>query len=47
MATLMNSLFFVFSISLLRDYCVKYYDYIIVTWSSGIACDCCASLDIA
>ena len=32
--------------SLLRNYYVKYYDYI-VKWCSGIACDWCASLDIA
>ena len=35
-----------FKISLLRSYHVKYYDYF-VNWRSGIACDWCASLDIA
>ena len=45
MATLMNSLFFVFKISHLRNYCVQYYDYI-VKWCSEIACNWCASLDI-
>ena len=33
-------------ISFLPNYCVKYYEYI-VKWSSGVAFDCCASLDIA
>ena len=49
MATLMNSSFFVFKMSLRRNYRVKYY-YFIVKWcsaSSGIACDWCASLDIS
>ena len=46
MATPMNTLFFVFKISLLRNYHVKYYDYI-VKWCSGITCDWSASLDIA
>ena len=45
MATLMNLSFFVFKISLLRNYHVKYYDHI-VNWCSDIACDWCASLDI-
>ena len=46
MATLLNSLlFFVFKISLLTNYGVKYYDYI-VKWCSGIACNWCASLDV-
>ena len=40
----MNSSFFVFKISPLRNYRVKYYDYI-VKWCSGIACDWSASLD--
>ena len=34
--------FFVFKISLLRNYRVKYYDCIVKLWS-GIACDWCAS----
>ena len=44
MATLMNSSFFVFKMLRLRNYRVKYY--YIVKRCSGIACDCCASLDI-
>ena len=44
MAKLMNSSFFMFKMSLLRNYCVKYYDYI-VKRCSGIAGDWCASLD--
>ena len=46
MAKLINSSFFVFKSSILRNYRVKYYDYI-VNWYSGIACDWCSSLDIA
>ena len=42
MATLLNSLFFVFDFSLLPDYRVKYYDYI-VKWCIGIACNRCIS----
>ena len=34
MAALLNSLFFVFKISILPNYHVKYYDYI-VKWCSG------------
>ena len=45
MATLFNSLFFVFKISFLPNYRVKYYDYI-VKWWSGVACKWCVSLDI-
>ena len=44
MATLMNSSFFVLKISLLRNYRVKCYDYI-VKWCSGIVCDWSAPLD--
>ena len=43
---LLNSLFFVFKISFLPNYCVKYYEYI-VKWCSGVACNWCVSLDIA
>ena len=46
MSILLNSLFFVFKISFLPNYCVKYYDYI-VKWYSGVACNWCVSLDIA
>ena len=46
MVTLLNSLSFVFKISFLPTYCVKYYDYI-VKWCRGTACHWCASLDIA
>ena len=46
MVILMNSSFFAFKMSLLRNYCGKYYDYV-VKWCSGIACNWCASLDIA
>ena len=42
----MNSSFFVFKISLLPNYHVQYYDYI-VKLCNGIACDWCASLDIS
>ena len=45
MATLLNSLFFVFK-SFLPNYRVKYYDYI-VKWCNGVACNWCVSLDIA
>ena len=38
MASLLNSLFFVFKISLLPIYRVKYYDYC-VKWYSGIVCN--------
>ena len=44
MAALLNSLFFVFKISFLPKYRVKYYDYI-VKWCSGIECNWCVSLD--
>ena len=37
---------FVFKMSLLRNYRVKYCDYV-VKWCSGIACDWCASLDMS
>ena len=46
MAALLNSLLFVFKMSLLPKYHVKYYDYIVVKWCSGIACNWCALLDI-
>ena len=46
MASLLESLFFVFRISLLPNYRVNYYDYI-VKWCSGIPCNWCVSLDIA
>ena len=46
MAALMNSLFFVFKISLLPKDRVKYYDYI-VNWCSLINYNWCVSLDIA
>ena len=52
MAALLNSLFFVFKISFLSKYRVKYYDYI-VNWCSLINCNSlinctwCVSLDIA
>ena len=45
MATLLNSLFFVFKISLLPRYRVKYYDHI-VKWCSGVACNWRVSMDI-
>ena len=45
MAKLLNTLFFVFKISLLLNYHVKYYDYI-VKWHSRIAGNWCVSLDI-
>ena len=44
MTTLMNSSFFVFNISLMHNYRVKYYDYTIINWCSGIGCNWCASL---
>ena len=34
-------------VSFLSNYCVKYCDYIIVKWSSGVACNWCVSLDVA
>ena len=43
--TQLNSLFFVFKMSLLPNYCVKYYDYI-VAWCNGVALNWCVSLDI-
>ena len=43
MATLLSSLFFMFKISLLSNYRVKYYDYI-VKWCNGLACNWCVSL---
>ena len=43
---MVNLLFFVFRVSFLPKYRVKYYDYI-VKWCGGLACDWCASLDIA
>ena len=46
MAILLNSLYFMFNISFLPNCSVNYYGYI-VKWSSGIACDWCAPLDIA
>ena len=46
MAAQFNSLFFVFNISFLPKYLVKYYDYI-VKWCSGIQCNWCVSMDIA
>ena len=46
MAPLLNSFFFMFKISFLPNYRVKYYDYI-VKWCSGVACNLCLSLDIA
>ena len=48
MATLLNSLFFVFNVPLLPKYRVKYYDYI-VKWCSGVVglYNWCVSLDIA
>ena len=46
MATLLNSLFFVFKISFLLKYCVKYYADI-EKWCSVIYCNWRASLDIA
>ena len=46
MAASLNSLFFVFKMSYLPKYRVKYYDYI-VKWCSGIQCNWCVSLDIA
>ena len=47
MVILFNVLLFLFRISLLSDYRVKYYDYIIVKWCSGVACNWYVSLDIA
>ena len=46
MATLLNSLFFVFKISLLPNYPVKYYDYIVKLYSS-VACNWCVLLDFS
>ena len=46
MAELLNSLFFVFNISFLPKYRVKYNNYI-VKWCSGIYCNWCVSLDIS
>ena len=46
MATLLNSLFFVFTISLLTNNNLKYYDYI-VKWHIRLVSNWCASLDIA
>ena len=46
MVTLLDSLFFVFTILFLPNYSVNYYDYI-VKWCSGVACNWCVSLDIA
>ena len=46
MATLLNSIFFVFEMLFPPNYRVKYYDYI-VKWCSGITCNWCVSLDIA
>ena len=46
MAILVNSSSFLFNISLLHKYRLKYYDYI-VKWCIGTACDWYASLDIA
>ena len=46
MAALLNSLFFVFNISFLPKYHVKYFDYI-VKWCGGMQCNWCASLDIS
>ena len=43
MAAQLNSLFFVFNISFLPNYHVKYY---IVKWCSLINCNWCVSLDI-
>ena len=40
-----HALFFVFTISLLPNYRVKYYDYI-EKWYSGVACNWCVPLDI-
>ena len=45
MATLLNSLFFVFKILLLPNYRVKYCDHI-VKWCSGVACNWRVSIDI-
>ena len=45
MATLLNSLISVFKISFLPNFRAKYYDYI-VKMCSGVACNCCVSLDI-
>ena len=46
MATLLNSLSFVFNILFLAKYHVIHYDYII-KWYGGIKCNWCVSLDIA
>ena len=46
MATLLNSLSFVFRYVVLPTYRVKHYDYI-VKCCSGIQCNWCVSLDIA
>ena len=45
MATLLNSLFFVFKISLLPNYHFTYYDYVL-KWCNGVTCNWCVSLDI-
>ena len=45
-ATVKLMVFFVFKMSLLPNYCVKYYDYI-VKWCSDIVCNWYVSLDIA
>ena len=46
MATLLNSLLFVFTFSFMPTDRVKYYDYI-VKWCSLISCNWCVSLNIA
>ena len=43
MATLLTSLFFMFKMLFLYNYCIKYYDYI-VKWCSGVACNWWVSL---
>ena len=45
-ATLSNSLFFVFNISFLPNYSITYYGYIVKLYS-GVACYLYVSLDIA
>ena len=45
MAPLLKSIVFVFKISFLPKYRLKYYYHI--KWCSGIACNWCVSLDIA
>ena len=46
MATLLNAVFVMLKKNCLPNYRVKYYAYILKR-CSGVACNCCVSLDIA